>query len=42
MPFEDALAILQKDSGTHFDPKCVEVFIDAKDEVLQVMEKYKE
>lgn len=42
MPFEDALAILQKDAGTHFDPKCVEVFIDAKDEVRKVMEKYKD
>ena len=42
MPFEDALAILQKDASTHFDPKCVEVFIDAKDEVRKVMEKYKD
>lgn len=42
MPFEEALAILKKDAGTHFDPKCVEVFIDAKEEVLKVMEKYQE
>ncbi|SFH90059.1 HD domain-containing protein [Pseudobutyrivibrio sp. OR37] len=42
MSYEDAIATLQKDAGTHFDPKCVEVFVEAKDEVLKVMEKYKD
>ena len=39
-PLEKALAILQEGSGTQFDPKCVEVFMDALPEVKMVLRKY--
>ena len=37
---EKALAILQEGSGTQFDPKCVEVFMDSLPEVKRVLRKY--
>lgn len=42
MPFEKAMDIIVKDSGTHFDPKCVEVFVEAEKEVRRVLKKYQE
>jgi HD-GYP domain-containing protein (c-di-GMP phosphodiesterase class II) len=39
-PLEKALAILQEGSGTQFDPKCIEVFMDSLAEVKQVLKKY--
>ena len=39
-PLEKALAILQEGSGTQFDPKCVEVFMDALPEVKMILKKY--
>ncbi len=39
-PLEKALAILQEGSGTQFDPKCVEVFMDSLDEVKMILKKY--
>lgn len=38
MPFDKAVEIIRKDSGTHFDPKCVEAFMDSLDEVKRVHE----
>ncbi len=37
---EKALAIIQEGSGTQFDPKCVEVFMESLPEVKQVLKKY--
>ena len=37
---EKALSILEEGKGTQFDPKCVEVFMDALDEVKVVLRKY--
>ncbi|MBR5420922.1 MAG: HD domain-containing protein [Lachnospiraceae bacterium] len=42
MPLEKALGILQEGAGSHFDPKCIEVFMESLDEVKQVMKKYRE
>ncbi len=42
MPLDKALDILKKDSGSHFDPKCVEVFLDSIDDVKAVMKKYQD
>lgn len=42
MPFEKVVAIIQKDSGTHFDPKCVEAFMDSLDEIKAVLDYYNE
>lgn len=39
-PLEKALAILQEGSGTQFDPKCVEVFMDSLSEVKMILSKY--
>ena len=39
-PLEKALAILQEGSGTQFDPKCVEVFMDSLPEVKMILKKY--
>lgn len=39
-PLEKALAILQEGSGSQFDPKCVEVFMDSLDEVKMILKKY--
>ena len=39
-PIEKALTILEEGKGTQFDPKCVEVFMDALDEVKAVLKKY--
>ena len=39
-PLEKALAILKEGSGTQFDPKCVEVFMDSLPEVKKVLKKY--
>ena len=34
--FEQAMDIIQKDSGTHFDPQVVKAFVEAEDRVRQV------
>ena len=39
-PLEKALQIIQEGAGTQFDPKCVEVFMDALPEVKVVLKKY--
>ncbi|WP_294430087.1 HD domain-containing phosphohydrolase [uncultured Treponema sp.] len=39
-PIEKALAILQEGAGTQFDPKCVEVFMEALPEVKMILKKY--
>ena len=39
-PLDKALSIIEEGSGTQFDPKCVEVFMESLDEVKQVLKKY--
>jgi len=39
-PYEKALAIIQEESGTHFDPKVVDAFFSARDKVLQVADGF--
>ncbi len=39
-PLERSLSILEEGKGTQFDPKCVEVFMDALPEVKAVLRKY--
>ena len=41
-PLDKALSIIQEGSGTQFDPKCVEVFMEALPEVKEVLKKYTE
>ena len=39
-PLEKAISIIQEGAGTQFDPKCVEVFMEALPEVRAVLQKY--
>ena len=39
MPFDKAMDIIKKDSGTHFDPVCVEAFVHAEAKVRAVTEE---
>ncbi|MBQ7506243.1 MAG: HD domain-containing protein [Lachnospiraceae bacterium] len=39
-PLEKCLAILEEGKGTQFDPKCVEVFMEALPEVKVVLRKF--
>ena len=39
-PFEKAMGIIREGSGSHFDPKVVEAFVRAQDEVKRVMNTY--
>ena len=41
-PLDKALSIIQEGAGTQFDPKCVEVFMDALPEVKRILKKYQE
>lgn len=42
MPFEKAVSIIEEESGTHFDPKCVEAFEESLDEFKKVLDYYNE
>ena len=39
-PIEKALEILQEGAGTQFDPKCIEVFMEALPDVKMILKKY--
>ncbi len=39
-PLEKALAIITEEAGRQFDPKCVEVFMEALPEVKVILKKY--
>lgn len=38
--FEKAIGIIREEAGQHFDPKIVEVFLEAEEEVRQIAERY--
>jgi len=42
MPLEKTLQIMKEDSGTHFDPKLIELFLKNIDDFLAIREKYSE
>ncbi len=39
-PLDKALQIIEEGAGTQFDPKCVEVFMEALPEVKYILKKY--
>jgi HD-GYP domain-containing protein (c-di-GMP phosphodiesterase class II) len=41
-PPEKALEIIEEGSGTQFDPKCVEAFMDSLSEAKVILKKYNE
>ena len=40
--FDEAMAIIKKDAGTHFDPLVADAFIQASDEVKKISEEFAE
>lgn len=40
IPQEKAFQIIKQESGTHFDPQLVELFLSVKAEAVKVLEKY--
>lgn len=41
-PVERAVSVLEKDAGTHFDPECVNAFVEILDTMVAIRDKYKE
>ena len=39
-PLDEALSIIEEGSGTQFDPKCVEVFMESLPEVKVILRKF--
>jgi len=39
---EDAVALIQKEAGTHFDPNLVKIFIEVLPEILKIKAQYEE
>ena len=40
IPQEKAFQIIQEESGTHFDPELVKIFLSAKDKAVTILENY--
>ncbi|MCP4132558.1 MAG: HD domain-containing protein [bacterium] len=41
-PVDKAVRILKEDSGSHFDPRCVDAFLEKLDDALRIKEEYTE
>lgn len=39
MPLDQCFSIIEKSSGTDFDPQIAKIFLDSKDEVVKLMER---
>lgn len=42
MPEEKAFSIIKESAGTHFDPELVSLFLEAKDEIIEIKNRYYE
>ena len=40
IPQEKAFQIIQEESGTHFDPELVKIFLSAKEKAVTILENY--
>ena len=38
IPFDEAIELMKKESGTHFDPRLLEVFINNKEKFREYCE----
>ncbi|NOH80687.1 two-component system response regulator [Vibrio sp. RE86] len=41
-PIEKAIAVLEQDAGTHFDPNLVPIFIQQMDKILEIKDSFKD
>jgi len=41
-PLEKALELLREQRGRHFDPECVDAFLESLDEAEQIMREFRE
>ncbi|HRW34413.1 MAG TPA: HD domain-containing phosphohydrolase, partial [Thermotogota bacterium] len=41
-PPEKAFEIIEQGKGKHFWPKMVDIFLDSKDEIIQIMNSYRD
>jgi HD-GYP domain-containing protein (c-di-GMP phosphodiesterase class II) len=39
-PLEEALKIIEEGKGTQFDPRCVEVFLEALPDIKATLRRY--
>lgn len=39
-PLEDAIKFMHENSGSHFDPKCIDAFFNTWDEILDIRAQY--
>lgn len=39
-PLDEALRIIEEGKGTQFDPRCVEVFLEAVSDIEAVLKEY--
>lgn len=42
LSIEESLEIIREESGKHFDPRLVKAFLNIKDEILSIKEKYRD
>ena len=42
MPFDDVMAILEKDTGSHFDPAVMKVFLPMAREIFDLFQNCSE
>ena len=42
LPTEEAFKIIEEGIGTQFDPKVAEIFLEARDEILEIKEIFKD
>lgn len=42
MSIDEAYELIRKESGTHFDPVVVDAFLEARDEITEVLQEFKE
>jgi putative two-component system response regulator len=41
MPYDEAFKIMKEESGTHFQPELIDIFLNMQPEIIQIAESYK-
>ena len=42
LTFEEAINYVKEQTGKHFDPRCVDIFLENIDDIIEIMNKYPE